>query len=63
MRLIAAPAFADDTADKDAKEPTVMATPIKPPPGKTYDDFQLSMALAFLHKTLAAQGAGQPDHA
>ena len=26
---------------------------IQPPPGKSYDDFQLAMALAFLHKTLA----------
>lgn len=34
--------------------------PIEPPPGKSYDDFQLAMALAFLHKTLAANEA--PGH-
>jgi carboxyl-terminal processing protease len=37
-------------------------TPILPEAGRSYDDFQLSMALAFLHKTLAARGA-TPDHA
>ncbi len=35
---------------------------IEPPAGRTIDDFQLSMALAFLHKTLAARQAA-PDHA
>jgi hypothetical protein len=35
---------------------------IQPPPGKSYDDFQLAMALAFLHKTLAVQ-ANDPSHA
>ncbi|MBL6939847.1 MAG: S41 family peptidase [Alphaproteobacteria bacterium] len=34
--------------------------PIEPPAGKSYDDFQLAMALAFLHKTLAANEA--PGH-
>jgi carboxyl-terminal processing protease len=29
---------------------------IEPPPGKAPDDFQLAMALAFLHKTLAVNG-------
>ena len=33
---------------------------IQPPAGKTYDDFQLAMALAFLHKTLAVNDA--PAH-
>jgi carboxyl-terminal processing protease len=36
---------------------------IEPQPGQTYDDFQLAMALAFLHKTLAVQGVAAPDHA
>ena len=35
---------------------------IEPGPGRSYDDFQLSMALAFLHKTLAIRTAS-PDHA
>ena len=35
---------------------------IEPVPGQATDDFQLAMALAFLHKTLAV-GAGAPDHA
>jgi len=30
---------------------------IDPPAGKSYDDFQLAMALAFLHKTLAVNAA------
>jgi carboxyl-terminal processing protease len=36
---------------------------IEPVPGRTYDDFQLAMALAFLHKTLVVQQDGPPDHA
>jgi carboxyl-terminal processing protease len=36
---------------------------IEPKPGQAYDDFQLAMALAFLHKTLAVQQDGAPDHA
>ncbi|MBS0472943.1 MAG: S41 family peptidase [Proteobacteria bacterium] len=36
---------------------------IEPDPGRSYDDFQLSMALAFLHKTLAVRGTAIPDHA
>lgn len=35
---------------------------IEPEAGRAYDDFQLSMALAFLHKTLAVRAAA-PDHA
>ena len=35
---------------------------IQPPPGRSYEDFQLAMALAFLHKTLA-RGYLRPDHA
>jgi carboxyl-terminal processing protease len=35
---------------------------IEPPAGRVIDDFQLSTALAFLHKTLAARQAA-PDHA
>ncbi|MEI9996358.1 MAG: S41 family peptidase [Rhizomicrobium sp.] len=35
---------------------------LEPAPGKTYDDFQLAMALAFLHKTLAVDG-NTPSHA
>ena len=35
---------------------------IEPEAGHSYDDFQLTMALAFLHKTLAVRGAGA-DHA
>ncbi|HWD27482.1 MAG TPA: S41 family peptidase [Rhizomicrobium sp.] len=34
---------------------------IEPQPGQNYPDFQLAMALAFLHKTLAVNGT--PDHA
>ncbi|MEI9885741.1 MAG: S41 family peptidase [Rhizomicrobium sp.] len=36
--------------------------PIEPQAGRSYDDFQLAMALAFLHKTLAVRGPS-PDHA
>ncbi len=37
---------------------------IEPEAGRAYDDFQLSMALAFLHKTLAVSGVPvTPDHA
>ncbi|MEJ1968024.1 MAG: S41 family peptidase [Rhizomicrobium sp.] len=35
---------------------------IVPAPGRAYEDFQLAMALAFLHKTLAVQ-ANDPSHA
>ncbi|HEY2069373.1 MAG TPA: S41 family peptidase [Rhizomicrobium sp.] len=35
-------------APDDSKPPTVMAAPIKPPPGKTYDDFQLTYAVDYL---------------
>jgi hypothetical protein len=35
---------------------------IEPEAGRSYDDFQLSMALAFLHKTLAVRD-NAPDHA
>ncbi|HEX4302027.1 MAG TPA: S41 family peptidase [Rhizomicrobium sp.] len=37
---------------------------IEPEAGRAYEDFQLSMALAFLHKTLAVRGTPTtPDHA
>jgi carboxyl-terminal processing protease len=39
-----------------------LGKPIEPEAGRSYDDFQLSMALAFLHKTLAARGT-TPTHA
>ena len=39
-----------------------LGKPIEPEAGRTYDDFQLEMALAFLHKTLAVRGF-TPDHA
>ena len=35
---------------------------IEPEAGRSYDDFQLAMALAFLHKTLAVRDSA-PDHA
>jgi carboxyl-terminal processing protease len=35
---------------------------IEPAAGRSYDDFQLATALAFLHKTLAVRGKS-PDHA
>ncbi|HXC55201.1 MAG TPA: S41 family peptidase [Rhizomicrobium sp.] len=37
-----------------------LAKAIEPEAGRSYDDFQLTMALAFLHKTLAAQGVPPP---
>jgi len=40
--------------------PKPLGRAIQPPPGKTYDDFQLAMALAFLHKTLALNDS--PGH-
>ncbi|HEY0105214.1 MAG TPA: S41 family peptidase [Rhizomicrobium sp.] len=39
-----------------------LGKPIEPAAGRSYDDFQLAMALALLHKTLAV-GPGAPDHA
>jgi carboxyl-terminal processing protease len=39
-----------------------LGKPIEPDGGRAYDDFQLTMALAFLHKTLAVHGSS-PDHA
>ncbi|HTQ14919.1 MAG TPA: S41 family peptidase [Rhizomicrobium sp.] len=39
----------------DNKPPVVSATPIQPDPGKKYDDFQLSYAVAFL------DGKGKPS--
>jgi carboxyl-terminal processing protease len=42
-----------------AKKP---GKPIEPAPGRSYDDFQLAMGLAFLHKTLAVESKS-PDHA
>ncbi|HUO89785.1 MAG TPA: S41 family peptidase [Rhizomicrobium sp.] len=39
-----------------------LGKPMEPEAGRSYDDFQLTMALAFLHKTLAIRG-NAPDHA
>jgi len=39
-----------------------LAAAIEPAAGRSYDDFQLATALAFLHKTLAVRGKS-PDHA
>ena len=48
----------------DAEGPPVQAfgTPLEPAAGHSYLDFQLSMAVAFLHKTMAARSA-TPHHA
>ncbi|MEI9990230.1 MAG: S41 family peptidase [Rhizomicrobium sp.] len=39
-----------------------LGKPIEPAPGRAYDDFQLAMGLAYLHKTLAVDSTS-PDHA
>ena len=48
----------------DAEGPPArpLGTPIEPAPGHAYVDFQLSMALSYLHKSMAVRDPG-PSHA
>jgi carboxyl-terminal processing protease len=48
--------------DAEGSPARTMATPLVPAAGHSYLDFQLSMALDFLHKTLAVGGT-TPKHA